>query len=48
MSDYRRHFIPGGTYFFTVVAERRAALFATELARDLLGQVMRECRERFP
>jgi putative transposase len=48
MSDYRRYFVPGGTYFFTVVTERRAPLFAEESARTLLGQVMRDCLARFP
>jgi putative transposase len=28
MSDYRRYFVPGGTYFFTLVTENRAPLFA--------------------
>jgi putative transposase len=48
MSDYRRYFVPGGTYFFTVVTERRAKLFSAEPARRLLGTVMRECFTRFP
>ena len=48
MSDYRRYFVPGGTYFFTVVTERRAPLFADERARVLLGDVMRKCAERHP
>src|SRR3989441_11193785 len=29
MSQYRRVFIPGGVYFFTVVTRDRAPLFAT-------------------
>jgi putative transposase len=48
MSDYRRYFVPGGTYFFTVVTERRAPLFAAESARTTLGHVMRECQARHP
>ena len=48
MSDYRRYFVPGGTYFFTVVTERRSRLFADEAARRLLGEAMRECRLRYP
>jgi putative transposase len=43
MSDYRRNFVPGGSYFFTVVAERRAHLFADDAARRILGSVMRRC-----
>ena len=48
MSDYRRYFVPGGTYFFTVVTENRSRLFAHRTARRLLGTVMRECVERLP
>ena len=48
MSDYRRYFVPGGTYFFTVVTERRAPLFEQEPACRLLGSVLRECFRRFP
>ena len=42
MSDYRRYFLAGGTYFFTVVTQRRAHLFASAAARRLLGEVMRQ------
>ncbi len=48
MSDYRRYFIPGATYFFTLVTERRVPIFAGESARRLLGAVMRRCFDRFP
>ena len=48
MSDYRRYFVPGGTYFFTLVTERRAPLFASAAARRLLGSVMRRCLLRYP
>ncbi len=48
MSDYRRYFVAGGTFFFTVVTQRRAPLFADERARTLLGNVMRECFARHP
>jgi putative transposase len=41
MSDYVRWFSPGGTYFFTVVTERRRPLFASEPARAMLGDVIR-------
>ena len=43
MSDYRRYFVRGGTYFFTVVAAERAPLFADPVARELLGSVIRRC-----
>jgi hypothetical protein len=47
MSDYRRYFVPGGTYFFTVVTECRARLFGQESARRLLGDVMRQENVRY-
>lgn len=48
MPDYRRYYVPGGTYFFTVVAAQRAPLFASAEARELLGRIMREVRGRAP
>jgi putative transposase len=48
MSDYRRYFVPGGTYFFTLVTEHRARLFEQEPARRLLGSALRQCFGRFP
>lgn len=48
MSDYRRYFVAGGTYFFTVVTDRRAALFDDPFARRLLGSVFRRCILREP
>jgi putative transposase len=41
MSDYRRYFVPGGTYFFTLVTFRRSRIFDSGDARRLLGSVMR-------
>lgn len=43
MSEYRRYFVAGGTYFFTVVTDGRAPLFADGRARCLLGSVFRRC-----
>jgi putative transposase len=48
MSDYRRYFVAGGTYFFTVVTDRRAGLFTDAAARRLLGSVFRRCVLRWP
>ncbi|HUT13916.1 MAG TPA: transposase [Thermoguttaceae bacterium] len=48
MPDFRRYFVRGGTYFFTVVSAGRAPLFQSGQARTLLGQVMREQREQAP
>lgn len=36
MSSYRRWFVPGGTYFFTVVTYKRHPFFADSLAQNLL------------
>jgi putative transposase len=38
----------GGTYFFTVVTERRAAILCGEQARLLLRQALNDCRDRWP
>ncbi len=46
MANYRRNFVPGGTYFFTVVTANRQPIFHNELARTLLGLSMRECFQR--
>jgi putative transposase len=48
MADYRRYFVAGGTYFFTVVTDRRAPLFADGTARQLLGSIFRRCLLRQP
>jgi putative transposase len=48
MSNYRRVYVPGGSYFFTVVTERRARILGTDLARDLLRAAFRDCFERWP
>ena len=36
MSTYRRWYVPGGTYFFTVVTHRRRPILASELGRTCL------------
>src|SRR5262245_37553432 len=48
MPRYRRAWVPGGTFFFTVVTEGRARILCSETARALLRKVLRECRERWP
>ncbi len=48
MSEYRRYFVAGGTYFFTVVTDARAPRFDDALARRLLGSVLRRCVLRAP
>jgi putative transposase len=48
MSNYRRWYQPGGTYFFTVITYGRRPLFRNELGRDLVGTVMREVQGEMP
>lgn len=48
MPDFRRYFVPGGTYFFTVVTAQRAPLFRDEPARTLLGEKLREQQAEAP
>lgn len=48
MSNYRRWYQPGGTFFFTVVAYRRHPLFREEKARRLLGNALRDVRNAMP
>ncbi len=36
MSDYRRYFVPGGTYFLTVVTYARRPILTTDAGRSLL------------
>ena len=36
MPNYRRNYVPGGTYFFTVVTHQRRPLFGRAAARELL------------
>ena len=44
MPNFRRSILPGGTFFFTVVAEQRARILCGEHARKILGETLRECR----
>lgn len=48
MADYRRCYVPGGSFFFTVVTERRAAILGNDLSRDLLRGAFRACWQRWP
>jgi len=48
MSLYRRYFVQGGTFLFTVVTDRRAPLFANAAARRVLGSVLRRSLRRYP
>jgi putative transposase len=46
--NYRRAYVPGGTFFFTVVTHRRRRLFHLEANRTLLGEVIRDCQRDWP
>jgi putative transposase len=47
MTDYRRNFIPGGSFFFTVnLAQRRVSLLTAHI--DRLRMAFRETRRRHP
>lgn len=47
MSDYRRHRVPGGTYFFTVnLLDRITTLLVDQV--DILHEAIREARKRNP
>jgi putative transposase len=48
MPDFRRWYVAGGTYFFTVVTDQRAAFLCQPLARCLLSKVFHEAQERWP
>jgi len=48
MSNYRRHHVPGGHYFFTVVTHNRRPLFATAPQIDILRNAFRQVMERRP
>ncbi|MFO0808964.1 MAG: transposase [Gemmataceae bacterium] len=48
MPNYRRNYVPGGTYFFTVVAHERRPIFASRSARTLLRQAIQAVRVKRP
>jgi putative transposase len=48
MPDYRRSWVPGGTYFFTVVTYHRQPILTSDLSRQLLRQAWIDVKHRFP
>ena len=48
MSNYRRYFVAGGTYFFTVVKHRRRQFLTTDLARGCLRVALETVRGSWP
>jgi putative transposase len=48
MPNYRRWYVPGGTYFFTLVTHCRRSILTTDLARKCLGDAIRQVRAKTP
>jgi putative transposase len=48
MPEYRRSFIPGGSYFFTVVTFNRQPILVSPKARQLLRIAWMDVQRRFP
>jgi len=48
MSNWRRVFEPGGTYFFTLVTENRSPIFDDARARAILRRALVSARSRWP
>jgi putative transposase len=48
MPEFRRWYVPGGTYFFTVVTQDRLPVLQGPEAVRMLGRVMRKVRRRYP
>ena len=48
MSDYRRYFFKGGTYFFTIVTHGQRPILTTEIGRNLLRGSIETIRAKRP
>jgi putative transposase len=48
LPNFRRAFVPGGSYFFTVVTEARAPILTGDLARSCLRRAFIAARARWP
>jgi len=48
MTRYRRNYVPGGTFFFTVVTERRRPILIDDGARRLLCEAIEKVRAKRP
>jgi len=46
--NFRRAYVPGGSFFFTLVTYNRARIFADETAQKLLGNAIRDCQADWP
>lgn len=48
MPNYRRAWVPGGTYFFTVVTYKRRKFLTTPTSRQILRKAINEVRQSYP
>jgi putative transposase len=48
MPNFRRAFVPGGTYFFTVVTADQAPILTTDPGQRALHDAIAACRRRWP
>ena len=48
MSEYKRLYVDGGTYFFTLVTARRVPIFSAPEARLILRTAIQKVRQRHP
>jgi putative transposase len=48
MPNYRRAHVPGGSFFFTLVSDRRAPIFRDPPSRLLLGSMIRRAQLKWP
>ncbi len=48
MPDYRRNYVPGGTYFFTCVTHRRCPILTTDLGRKCLREAIQKVQADHP
>src|SRR5438876_11811889 len=48
MSNYRRYFVPGGAFFFTVVSHERRGFLTQPLARRCLREAFETARAKRP
>jgi putative transposase len=48
MPEYKRAYVPGGSFFFTLVTHRRRRFLTQPNAHGLLGDVIRECKRDRP
>jgi putative transposase len=48
MTDYRRNYVPGGSYFFTCVTHMRAPILTTDLGRECLRESIQKIQKDHP